>query len=240
MGRKARRSLKYADIKPETQQEVTQNEIEFKNKIIVKSKSENQTDVIHSILDNDITFIDGVAGSGKTYLACGMALELLQHKQVSKIIVSRPTIECGASIGFLPGDFHEKVSWALQPVMLNFSKFVDKHIIKKMMELEIIEIIPVQHMRGLTFEDTICIVDECQNLTEEQLKCIVTRIGKNSKIVLTGDGTQSDLNQYNSGAFYRFCQKLQGIDGIGVCHLEEIDIVRHPIIVKILERLKEV
>lgn len=203
----------------------------------LKPRSENQKSYIKTIHDNCITFCQGVAGSGKTHIAIGLALKYLLEDKVKKIIVTRPVVESGEKIGYLPGTAEEKLHPYLLPILDEISYFIP---ISQFVTLKLnnkIEIVPLGLMRGRNFHNAFIVADECQNASYDQIKMLLTRLGTNSKMVLTGDVSQSDLQRNMRGGFYTMIQVLGRIEGIGISQLDFSDIVRNPIIGKILSQL---
>jgi len=210
----------------------------FRNRL--KPKSENQKDYIRTIAENTITFCQGLAGSGKTHIAIGMALEYLLDNKVSRIIITRPVLEAGEKIGYLPGTAEEKLHPYLLPIIDEIHHFIPIAHYASLKLNNKIEVVPLGLMRGRNFHNCFIVADECQNASYEQLKMLLTRVGTESKLVLTGDVGQSDLNRHLQGGFINMINILDGIDGIGNCRLESSDIVRNPIIAKILARLDNI
>lgn len=210
----------------------------FRNRL--KPRSENQKDYIRTIAENTITFCQGLAGSGKTHIAIGMALEYLLDDKVSRIIITRPVLEAGEKIGYLPGTAEEKLHPYLLPIIDEIHHFIPIAHYASLKLNNKIEVVPLGLMRGRNFHNCFIVADECQNASYEQLKMLLTRVGTESKLVLTGDVGQSDLNRHLQGGFINMINILDGIDGIGNCKLESSDIVRNPIIAKILARLDNI
>lgn len=210
----------------------------FRNRL--KPRSENQKDYIRTIAENTITFCQGLAGSGKTHIAIGMALEYLLDNKVSRIIITRPVLEAGEKIGYLPGTAEEKLHPYLLPIIDEIHHFIPIAHYASLKLNNKIEVVPLGLMRGRNFHNCFIVADECQNASYEQLKMLLTRVGTESKLVLTGDVGQSDLNRHLQGGFINMINILDGIDGIGNCRLESSDIVRNPIIAKILARLDNI
>jgi len=204
----------------------------------LKPKTKNQADYIRSIVECDITICTGPAGSGKTSVSVGMACEYLVSNKVEKIIITRPVVETSTrGLGFLPGTFAEKMHPYLVPILDEMKLYISHTDISKYRNSGEIEICPLEYMRGRNFHNCFMILDESQNITHEQLKMFLTRIGKNSKAVVNGDTQQSDLPKNLRGALSDCANKLEGLQGVGVIALDETDIVRSNIISKILDRL---
>ena len=207
----------------------------YRNRL--KPRSEHQKDYIRAICENSITFCQGAAGSGKTHCAVGLALEHLLDEKVKKIIITRPVVEAGEKIGYLPGKYEEKLFPYLLPIEDEINHFVSPAQNASLKLNNKIEIVPLGFMRGRNFHNCFIVADECQNASYDQLKMLLTRIGNNSKMVLTGDVSQSDLSRHLQGGFQTMMRALEGVDGIGISILDTSDIVRHPIIGKIISRL---
>lgn len=207
----------------------------FKNRL--KPRSINQKDYIRTIAENTITFCKGVPGSGKTHIAIGMALEYLLDGKVEKIVITRPVVEAGEKLGFLPGTAEEKLHPYLLPLFDEIEYFLQMMHFHKLKSSRQIEIVPLGLMRGRSFHNAFIVADECQNASYEQLKMLLTRIGIDSKMVLTGDLEQSDLQDFKQGGFQSIIDKLNGVNNIGFSELEVVDIVRNPIIADIVSRL---
>ena len=224
---------------------VGQNRIEKPDEIIVgfrnrlKPKTINQKDYIRNVDENTITFCQGAAGTGKTHIAVGMALEYLLDMKVEKIVITRPVVEAGERLGFLPGTAEEKLHPYLLPLFDELSHFLTSTHIGMLKHKRKIEIVPLALMRGRSFHNAFIIADECQNASYDQLKMLLTRIGNDSKMVLTGDIEQSDLMRQQQGGFYALTNILKEIVGVGYQRLEDVDILRNPIIADIVDRLTE-
>lgn len=205
----------------------------------VTPKSQAQKEYIDAIRKYDIVFGIGPAGTGKTYLAMAMAVASLAKKQVSRIILTRPAVEAGEALGFLPGDLAEKVNPYLRPLydalhdMMGFEKAAD------MMQQDVIEVAPLAFMRGRTLNDSFIILDEAQNSTSEQMKMFLTRIGFNSKAVITGDITQSDLPSNRKSGLAEAKELLYGIEGIQFAFFSKYDVVRHKLVQKIINAYEQ-
>ena len=207
----------------------------YRNRL--KPRTDNQKEYIRTSAENTITFCQGVAGSGKTHIAIGMALEYLLDEKVKKIIITRPVVESGEKIGYLPGTAEEKLHPYLLPLLDEVNYFISNAQFINLKTNNKIEIVPLGLMRGRNFHNAFIVADECQNASYDQLKMLLTRIGMNSKMILTGDISQSDLHRHMQGGFHNMIHALDGIDGIGVSKLENVDIVRNPIIGRIIGRL---
>ncbi len=201
-------------------------------------KSKNQSVYIDSIKTNDITFCKGPAGSGKTAIAVGLACEYLLSNKIDKIIITRPVIESGKGLGYLPGTMLEKINPYLIPILEEMRKYLGSELLTHHRDSNTIEICPLEYMRGRNFHHTFMILDEGQNCTFEQIKMFVTRLGLNSIAVINGDTEQSDLPEYTKGGLDNFIKRLEDLEGVGICELTNSDIQRNSLIAKILERLK--
>jgi phosphate starvation-inducible PhoH-like protein len=207
----------------------------FRNRL--KPRSDNQKEYIRTVVENTITFCQGLAGSGKTHIAIGMALEYLLDSKVNKIVITRPVIEAGEKIGYLPGTAEEKLHPYLLPIIDEINHFIPIAQYASLKLNNKIEVVPLGLMRGRNFHNCFIVADECQNASYEQLKMLLTRVGHESKLILTGDIGQSDLNRHLQGGFINMINALDGLEGIGTIRLESSDIIRNPIIAKILSRL---
>jgi len=211
---------------------------EFKKDAIlgsrVRPKTLGQKIYVEAMKKNDIVFVIGPAGTGKTYLAVAMALDYLKTGMVNRIILTRPAVEAGEKLGFLPGDLIEKVDPYLRPLYDAILDMISPEKFYSYREKGIIEIAPLAYMRGRTLNNSFIILDEAQNTTYQQMKMFLTRIGFNSKVIITGDVTQVDIDEEKSGLIE--CQKiLKGIEGIAFVYLNETDVVRHPLVKKIIK-----
>ncbi len=200
----------------------------------ITAKTENQRIYVKTIEENDITFGIGPAGTGKTYLAVAMAVSYLKQNRVSKIILTRPAVEAGEKLGFLPGTIEEKVDPYLRPLYDALYEMIDPEKINDMLEKNIIEIAPLAFMRGRTLNDAFIILDEAQNTTREQMKMFLTRLGFGSKAVITGDITQIDLPKISQSGLVEALKVLKGVKGIGFTEFTEKDVVRHPVVQRII------
>jgi len=203
-------------------------------KRMVQPRSPNQRKYVEAIEQCDMTFGLGPAGTGKTYLAVAMAVSALMAKKVSRIILVRPAVEAGERLGFLPGSLQEKVDPYLRPLYDALYDLLDPVKVDKMLESNVIEVAPLAFMRGRTLNDAFIIMDEAQNTTTEQMKMFVTRLGANSKAVITGDLTQIDLPNPKKSGLLEALHVLDGVEGIRFCHFEDVDVVRHHLVQRIV------
>ena len=199
----------------------------------IKCKTVGQKEYVDSIRKNTVVFGVGPAGTGKTYLAVCMAVSAFKAKQVEKIILTRPAVEAGEKLGFLPGDLQEKVDPYLRPLYDALQEMLGLETYGKLMERGVIEVAPLAYMRGRTLSNAFIILDEAQNTTREQMKMFLTRMGEGSKVVVTGDVTQIDLDGKQSGLLHA-THILQSVDGVGICKLTAKDVVRHPMVMRII------
>jgi phosphate starvation-inducible PhoH-like protein len=207
----------------------------YRNRL--KPRTKNQEEVIRTIAENIISFCIGSAGTGKTHIAVGMAIEYLLENKVDKIIITRPVVESGEKLGYLPGTAEEKLHPYLLPILDEISHFVPMSQYATLKTQNKIEIVPLALMRGRNFHNSFIVADECQNASYEQLKMLLTRIGQNSKMVLTGDDTQSDLHRNIRGGFSFIVNALKDTNNIGIFELQNTDIIRNPIIGTIISKL---
>lgn len=201
----------------------------------VKCKTLGQKKYTNAIAKNDVTFGIGPAGTGKTYLAVAMAVAAYKNKEVNRIIVTRPAVEAGEKLGFLPGDLQTKVDPYLRPLYDALFDMIGTEAYAKMLERSAIEVAPLAYMRGRTLDDAFIILDEAQNTTQEQMKMFLTRAGLNSKVVVTGDITQIDLPRGTKSGLVEVISVLNGIKGIEFVYLTHIDVVRHELVMKIIQ-----
>ena len=200
----------------------------------VQPRSLNQRRYIEAIEQNDMVFSVGPAGTGKTYLAVAMAVAAINAKRVSRIVLVRPAVEAGERLGFLPGTLQEKIDPYLRPLYDALFDMLDVEKVDRMIERNVIEVAPLAFMRGHTLNDAFIILDEAQNTTIEQMKMFLTRMGNNSKAVITGDITQIDLPNPRKSGLLDAINILNGVEGIAFCHFDDSDVVRHPVVQRIV------
>lgn len=205
----------------------------------IKARSENQQRLIDTFKENDMVFAVGPAGSGKTYLSIALAVKALKDKTAKRIILSRPAVEAGEKLGFLPGDMREKIDPYLQPLYDALQDMLPAVKLQEMMDKDIIQIAPLAFMRGRTLNDAIVILDEAQNTTTAQIRMFLTRMGWNTKMIITGDLTQIDLPRQTLSGLKDAIRILEGIEGIGVVNLNQKDIVRHKLVTRIVEAYEQ-
>ena len=202
---------------------------------VIRPKTSGQRRYIGTISRSDIVFGIGPAGTGKTYLAMAAAIASLKKKEVERVILTRPAVEAGEHLGFLPGDLQDKVDPYLRPLYDALYDILGQETYVKYREKGIIEIAPLAYMRGRTLDDSFIILDEAQNCTPEQMKMFLTRLGFGSKAVITGDITQVDLPRGKTSGLIQIQKVLKGVEGIGFCYLHESDVVRHPLVQRIIQ-----
>jgi phosphate starvation-inducible PhoH-like protein len=202
---------------------------------LIASKSDGQREYLESIANNDIVVAIGPAGTGKTYLAVAAAVDALRKNRVKRIILARPAVEAGENLGFLPGDLQEKVDPYLRPLYDALEDIMPADWVRRAIESRTIEIAPLAYMRGRTLADAFIILDEAQNATTAQMKMFLTRVGLNSRVVITGDKTQIDLPRRNDSGLLEIERILRGIDGIGFVYLDSVDVVRHRLVKEIID-----
>ena len=200
----------------------------------IKSRSENQQQLSEAYEKNDMVFAVGPAGTGKTYLSIALAVKALKEKTIKKIILSRPAVEAGEKLGFLPGDMKDKIDPYLQPLYDALEDMIPAVKLQDMMEKHIIQIAPLAFMRGRTLSDAVVILDEAQNTTSQQIRMFLTRMGMNTKMIITGDLTQIDLPREQRSGLKEALKILDGVEGIGVVKLGQKDIVRHKLVTRIV------
>ena len=198
-------------------------------------RSENQCRLVEEFKKNDMVFAVGPAGTGKTYTAIALAVRALKNREIRKIILSRPAVEAGEKLGFLPGDMRDKIDPYLQPLYDALEDMIPMSKLKEHMDNNVIQIAPLAFMRGRTLNDAIVILDEAQNTTPQQIKMFLTRMGTNTKMIITGDLTQIDLPQHQNSGLLHAQRILEGVPGIGFVTLNKKDIVRHRLVTRIVE-----
>ena len=200
----------------------------------IKPRTENQQQLVDAFFNNDMTFAVGPAGTGKTYLSIALAVKALKEKTIKKIILSRPAVEAGEKLGFPPGDMKDKIDPYLQPLYDALEDMLPQAKLQEMMEKHVIQIAPLAFMRGRTLSDAVVILDEAQNTTCAQIRMFLTRMGWNTKMIITGDMTQIDLPREQKSGLKEALGILTGIEGIGVVELTRKDIVRHKLVTRIV------
>ena len=201
----------------------------------IVARTENQQRLVKAFEENDLVFATGPAGTGKTFVAIALAVKALKNKEIRKIILSRPAVEAGEKLGFLPGEMKDKLDPYLQPLYDALQDMVPGAKLKEYMETNVIQIAPLAFMRGRTLNDAVIILDEAQNTTTHQLKLFLTRLGMNAKMIITGDVTQIDLPPTATSGLVQAMQILKGVKGIGKVEFEKKDIVRHKLVQRIVE-----
>ena len=205
----------------------------------IKARSENQQHLIEAYQQNDMVFAVGPAGTGKTYLSIALAVKALKDKTAKKIILSRPAVEAGEKLGFLPGDMKDKIDPYLQPLYDALEDMLPQVKLQDMMEKHIIQIAPLAFMRGRTLSDAVVILDEAQNTTPAQIRMFLTRMGWNTKMIITGDMTQIDLPRSQKSGLIEALHILNNVEGIGVVNLDRRDIVRHNLVTRIVNAYEQ-
>ncbi len=201
----------------------------------IAPRNANQAKMVKSFAENDLTFALGPAGTGKTYIAIALAVAALKNRQCRRILLSRPAVEAGEKLGFLPGDMKDKIDPYLRPLYDALEDMIPQVKLKEYMETDTIQIAPLAFMRGRTLNDAIIILDEAQNTTKHQMKMFLTRLGHNAKMIVTGDTTQIDLPHTVQSGLIQALRILRGVKGIGVIEYEKKDIVRHPLVQRIVD-----
>ena len=205
-------------------------------RIIAKTKNQKQIVSLHK--KNDLLFVIGPAGTGKTYVSVALGVKALKEKKVKKIIITRPVVEAGENLGFLPGDLQDKIDPYLQPIYDALQDMIPIQKMKKYIENKTIDIAPLAYMRGRTLKNAFILLDEAQNTTKSQLKMFLTRLGENSKMIVTGDISQVDLRKDRSSGLIDAKEKLKDVNGIGFTLLDSSDVLRHRLVKKILDKYK--
>lgn len=224
-----------AMVAPQTSQAITI----YSHKKIIEPSTKGQLRYVEVMLANDLTFCIGPAGTGKTYLAVAVAVSMLKKRQIRKIILARPAVEAGEKLGFLPGDIQAKVNPYLRPLFDALEDMMDFTQMRKFMELDVIEIIPLAFMRGRTLNEAVVICDEAQNTSPLQMLMVLTRLGHGSKMIITGDITQIDLDTGQKSGMVEAIEILRRIKGIGYVALTQRDIVRHHLVQNIVQAYKK-
>jgi phosphate starvation-inducible PhoH-like protein len=207
----------------------------YTKKDAIRPKTASQSNYYRCARENDIVFAIGPAGTGKTFLAVAFAVASLRDKEVKKLILSRPAVEAGENLGFLPGDFREKIDPYLRPLYDALGEMVPHDKLRRFMEDRVIEIVPLAYMRGRTLDNCYVILDEAQNTTSLQMKMFLTRLGASSKAIITGDITQIDLPPRTESGLVQAQRILKGIDGIGLVYFTDKDVIRHRLVKKIIK-----
>ena len=207
---------------------------------IIKARTLNQRRIIDSVNNNDMIFAIGPAGTGKTYTGIALAVKALKNKNVKRIILTRPAIEAGENLGFLPGDLKEKLDPYMQPLYDSLKDMIPSEKLKKYMEDEVIQIAPLAFMRGRTLDNAFVILDEGQNTTHSQMKMFLTRMGKNAKFIITGDPGQVDLPRNSISGIKEAILILKNTPGVGIVHLDESDVIRNKLVKKIVDAYKNI
>ena len=202
----------------------------------INALSKNQNKFVDSCAHNDIVFVIGPAGTGKTFLSVVLAVKALKEKIIEKIVITRPVVEAGENLGFLPGDLQDKINPYLRPIYDSLEEILPKKKIKQFIDNGIIEIVPLAYMRGRTLKNSYILLDEAQNTVSSQIKMFLTRMGKNSKMIITGDITQIDLKSRKESGLVDAIKRFNNTEGIGIVQLKEQDVLRHKLVKKILSK----
>ena len=200
----------------------------------IRPRTHGQREFVDSIHRNTLTIGIGPAGTGKTFLAVAMAVRALKNREVSRLVLSRPAVEAGEKLGFLPGDFREKLDPYMRPLFDALGDMLEEGVVSRYMERGTLEIAPLAYMRGRTLSEAFVILDEAQNATSEQIKMFLTRLGAGSTMVVTGDATQVDLPSGDRSGLRDAANRLSSVDGVGIVELNELDVVRHPLVTQII------
>ncbi len=206
---------------------------------VIKPRSPNQERLVSTAESNDVVFAIGPAGTGKTYVAVAMAVAALNNHRVKRIVLSRPAVEAGEQLGFLPGDFYEKVDPYLQPLYDAIGDMMPREQMAEYLEQDRVEVVPLAYMRGRTLKDSFVILDEAQNVTTSQMKMFLTRLGPKSQAIITGDVTQTDLKHRSESGLVQVQHILKDIEGINFIYLEREDVVRHRLVREIIAAYEE-
>ncbi|MBX3164043.1 MAG: PhoH family protein [Bacteroidetes bacterium] len=206
------------------------------NGLVIKAKTENQRKMVSGILKNDMLFAVGPAGTGKTYTAVALAVKALKNKEVKRLILTRPAVEAGENLGFLPGDLKEKLDPYMQPLYDALNDMIPADKLNQYIENRTIQIAPLAFMRGRTLDNAFVILDEAQNTTESQMKMFLTRMGANAKFIITGDTTQIDLPPKQNSGLLQALRLLKKTEGISIVELDNTDVIRHKLVKAIIEK----
>lgn len=206
------------------------------NGLVIKAKTENQRKMISGIVKNDMLFAVGPAGTGKTYTAVALAVKALKNKEVKRIILTRPAVEAGENLGFLPGDMKEKLDPYMQPLYDALNDMIPTEKLNQYLESRTVQIAPLAFMRGRTLDNAFVILDEAQNTTESQMKMFLTRMGANAKFIVTGDPTQVDLPARQNSGLLQALRLLKKVEGISIIELDNTDVIRHKLVRAIIEK----
>ena len=215
----------------ETNEEIL---VHGRNGLLIKARTPNQKRLVEAVKENDMVFAIGPAGTGKTYTAVALAVRALKNKEIRRIILTRPAVEAGENLGFLPGDLRDKLDPYLQPLYDALRDMIPQQKLLSYWEDNTIEIAPLAFMRGRTLDNAFVILDEAQNATSSQLKMFLTRMGRNAKFVITGDITQIDLPRHQQSGLVQATRILDGIEGISIIQLDNSDVIRHKLVTKII------
>ena len=207
----------------------------FTKNQIIRAKTAGQREYLRAVKKNDIVFAIGPAGTGKTYLAVALAVAILKNNEITKIVLTRPAVEAGESLGFLPGDLKEKIDPYLRPLYDALDDMIPGEKLRGYLEKSVIEIAPLAYMRGRTLNNAFVILDEAQNASAMQMKMFLTRLGPNSRAIITGDVTQIDLPSKSASGLVQIQEVLKGVAGIAFVYLDKNDVVRHPLVKDIIE-----
>ncbi len=211
-----------------------------RNGLLIKARTPNQQRLVRSVFENDMVFAIGPAGTGKTYTAVAMAVRALKNKEIRRIILTRPAVEAGENLGFLPGDLRDKLDPYLQPLYDALRDMIPQQKLLSYWEDNTIEIAPLAFMRGRTLDNAFVILDEAQNATSAQLKMFLTRMGRNAKFVITGDLTQVDLPRHQQSGLLQATQILKDVKGIDIIQLDKSDVIRHRLVTDIIRAYDEI
>lgn len=204
--------------------------------LVIKARTDNQRKMVNSLLKNDMIFAIGPAGTGKTYTAVALAVRALKNKEVKRIILTRPAVEAGENLGFLPGDMKEKLDPYMQPLYDALNDMIPTEKLNQYLESRTVQIAPLAFMRGRTLDNAFVILDEAQNTTESQMKMFLTRMGNNAKFIITGDTTQIDLPSKQPSGLLQAVRLLKKVEGISVIELDTTDVIRHKLVKSIIEK----